>query len=160
MIHIQSFDPRLESDLPETFELLRSAHLTVHPGVARVVLHGSRGLARNHHPGSDIDLSLLVEEIPPEAAQPDLDAYLQSVFDITRSHWQSPIEADLAVIFDLRGCGLACFEQTTWHEGFCNIGGTDCFGLFKMQKGFHGLVTDAGIQAKRMYPCLKIWQRQ
>jgi hypothetical protein len=35
----------------------------------------------------------------------------------------------------------------------------NCLGLYKTQKGFQGLVTDAGIQVKLMYPCLKIWQR-
>ena len=159
MLHIQNFDSQLAMTLPETFELLRSAHLAVHDSVSRITVHGSRGLARNSHPGSDIDLSLLIEEVPPEAIQRELEAHLQAVFDVTRSHWQSPVEADLAIIFDFRACGLACFEQTAWHEGLCQLGGVDCFGLFKMQKSFHGLVTDAGIQIKRMYPCLKIWQR-
>jgi hypothetical protein len=159
MIHIQNFDSRLVMTLPETFELLRSADLVVHDSVSRITLHGSRGLARNARPASDIDLSLLVGEVPLEATQPELEAHLQAVYDVTRSLWHSPTEADLAIIFDLRACGLACFEQTAWHEGLCRLGGLDCFGLFKMQRGFHGLVTDAGIQVRRMYPCLTIWQR-
>jgi hypothetical protein len=159
MIHLQNFDSLLMTTLPETFELLRSANLVVHESVSRITLHGSRGLARNSHPGSDIDLCLLVEDVPAEATQPGLEARLQAVLDVTQSRWQGLIEADLAIIFDLRGCGLVCFEQTAWHEGICNVGDTDCFGLFKMQRGFHGLVTNAGIQVRRMYPCLKIWQR-
>lgn len=158
MIKIQDFEPQLVMTLPETFELLRSANLTVHDSVSRVILHGSRGLARNAHPDSDIDLSLLVET-PPAATLHDLEARLQAVWDVTQSHWQSPIEADLAIIFDIRGCALACFDQTTWLERICRLGGTDCFGLFKMQRGFNGLVTNAGIQVRLMYPYLKIWQR-
>ena len=37
--------------------------------------------------------------------------------------------------------------------------GVDCFGLYKVQKGFNGILQNAGVQVKRMYPCLKIWQR-
>ena len=159
MIHIQNFDSRLAITLPETFELLRSAHLVVHDSVSRITLHGSHGLARNAHAASDIDLSLLVEDVPPEVTRSELETHLQAIFDVTQSHWQSPVEADLAIIFDLRECGLACFEQTAWLEGLCRLGGLDCFGLFKMQKGFHGLMTNAGIEVRRMYPCIKIWQR-
>jgi hypothetical protein len=82
--------------------------------------------------------------------------------------WQATVEADLAVVFDTRQCGLRCFDQTTWNEQLCVNGGgagggaeigVDCFGLYKVQKGFNGILRNAGVQVKRMYPCLKIWQR-
>lgn len=40
------------------------------------------------------------------------------------------------------------------------IQGVGCFGLYKLQKGFSGFVENAGIEVRRMYPCLKIWQRR
>lgn len=144
--------------LPATYHLLVSANLTVHPTVSRIILHGSRGLAGGYRPDSDVDLSLIVDT-PPLPASPSLEALLQEVAETTLHHWQATVEADLAIIFDTRQCGLGCFDQTTWNEQLCLKGGVDCFGLYKVQKGFNGLVTNAGVQVKLMYPCLKIWQR-
>jgi len=150
-----SFEPHFAVALPEAYALIRSSNLTVHPHVARVILHGSRGLAGDYRSDSDIDLSLIVDR--PQG--PDLEYELQVVLKTTLDHWQASVEPDLAVIFDLRNCKLQCFEQTAWNERLCRLGGVDCFGLYKTQKGFKGLVTNAGIQVKLMYPCLKIWQR-
>jgi predicted nucleotidyltransferase len=151
-----SFLPEFTRTLPETCSLLLSANLVLHPGVSRVILHGSRGLAGKHRVDSDIDLSLIVDL--------QKDQRTQSLFhEITRTtldNWQSPIEVDLAIIYDLRNCKQKCFEQKNWDMDFCTIGGTDCFGLYKIQKGFNGFVTNAGIHVQRMYPCLKIWQRE
>ena len=44
-----------------TRELLRAAHLVVHPRVMRVTLHGSRGPAAGFRPDSDVDLCLLAD---------------------------------------------------------------------------------------------------
>jgi len=55
------FDQRLHELLPETAELLRMAHLRVHPRVSRITLHDSRGLAEGYRSDSDIDLSLIVD---------------------------------------------------------------------------------------------------
>jgi hypothetical protein len=151
-----NFEPNFAQALPETYALIRSANLTVHSAVSRVTLHGSRGLAGGYRSNSDLDLSLIVEI----TQFPVLENGLQEVLKTTLSSWQSDIELDLAVIFDIRNCGLGCFEQTQWSDGFCQIGGIDCFGLYKTQKGFTGLVANAGIQVKLMYPCLKIWQQR
>ena len=152
---ISTFLPEFEAALPDASRLLGSANLVVHPRVSRIVLHGSRGLAGGARPHSDIDLSLIVDL--PE------DQISESLFkDITRTtldNWQSVIEADLAVIYDRRKCGLRCFDQTTWQPEICQPGGLDCFGIYKVQKGFHGFITGAGIQVRLMYPCLKVWQR-
>jgi hypothetical protein len=158
MIRIQNFEPQLVLALPETREILMSANLTIHPSFSLLILHSSRGLAGEHHPGSDIDLSLIVD-LPSQLTQLDLERGLHEVFEVTQSHWQSLVQVDLAIIFDLRRCALACFEQITWQDQTCTIGGADCFGLFKLQEGFPELVSNAGIEVKRMCPCLKIWQR-
>jgi len=154
---ILNFDSTFAEMLPETYAILRAANLTVHPNVSRTVLHGSRGLAGGFRPDSDIDLSLIVS-IPSGIGESEIEPLLHAVYETTFGAWQSPIEPDLAIIFETRLCSLKCFDQTTWQEDFCNLGGVDCFGLYKVQKGFNGLVTNAGIQVKRMYPCLQIWQ--
>ena len=151
-----NFEPSFAEALPDTYTLIRSANLIVHPAVSRVTLHGSRGLMSCYRPNSDIDLSLIVDLTQTTG----WERLLPEVLETTLSHWQSEIELDLAVVFDSRNCGLACFEQTRWDDRFCSLGGTDCFGLYKTQRGFAGLVTRADIQVKLMYPCLKIWQRK
>jgi len=155
MIKVLNFEPQFAISLPETYALIMSSNLTVHPSVSGVILHGSRGLAGTYRPDSDIDLSLIVDA--PQG--PGIKRELQDILETTLGHWQAAIEPDLAVIFDIRNCGLKCFEQTTWNEQLCKLGGVDCFGLYKTQKGFNGLVTNAGVEVKLMYPCLKIWQR-
>lgn len=158
MNEILEFDPLFAACLPATYALLKAAHLTVHSRVCRVVLHGSRGLAGGYRPDSDLDLSLIVEPpalLPPAA----LDVLLQEVLETTLHHWQGAVEADLAAVFEVPGCGLKCFDLITWEESFCLLGGEDCFGLYKIQKGFRGRVENAGVQVKRMIPCLTIWQR-
>lgn len=152
------FSTTLSQKLPATHALLQTANLIVHPNVARIVLHGSRGLAGGTRPDSEIDLSLIVD-LPPESGATELEPLLHSVFETTFQAWQAEIEPDLAVIFETRACALHCFTHTIWREDLCTIGGLDCFGLYKVQKGFSGLVTNAGIQVERMYPCLEVWRR-
>lgn len=159
MVKILKFAFTFSQILPFTHALLQAANLVVHPSVARIVLHGSRGLAGGAHQDSDIDLSLIVD-LPAELGAVELAAFLQIVFETTFNAWQADIEPDLAVIFATYPCALNCFEQTAWQAGLCALGGLDCFGLYKVQKGFSGLVTNAGIQVKRMYPCLEIWRRR
>lgn len=130
----------------------------MHPAVSRIVLHGSRGLAGGARPDSDIDLSLIVDLLAGLGAI-ELEQFLRAVLDTTLDAWHSHIEPDLAAIFETRACGLHCFTRTTWRDGFCSIGGRDCFGLYKTQKGFTGLVVNAGIEVRRIVPCLEIWQR-
>lgn len=107
---------------------------------------------------SDLDLSLIVDPLP-QPPKTNSKSFLFEVLQTTQSHWQSAIELDLAIVFETRHCALKCFDQTVWNDELCTIGGIDCFGLYKIGKGFNGSVTNAGVQVKRMYPCLKIWQR-
>jgi hypothetical protein len=158
MTKITSFQPQLATLLPETYTLLGSSNLTVHPAVSRIVLHGSRGLAKNYRVDSDIDLSLIVD-MQPGQGQVDIQL-LHDVWDATMNHWESGVELDLALVFDMKMCGLKCFDQVEWVSQSCMIGSTDCFGLYKLTKGFDGLVTNAGIQVRLMIPCLKIWERE
>ena len=158
MVRVMDFEPLLKSSLPETYELLRASNLTLHPAVSRAFLHGSRGLAGGYRPDSDIDLSLLVD-LPAGITAPELPVLMRRVLELTLNNWQGSIEADLAAAFDIRNCKLKCFDRASWDEQLCRFGGIDCFGLYKIQKGFNGFVTNAGVQVKRMYPCLKIWQR-
>ena len=158
MLPITTFEPTLVSSLPATFELLMSSNLTVHPEVSGIVLHGSRGLAGGYRRTSDIDLSLIVDALALHN-QEVLEPHLFDILETTRRQWQSAIEPDLAIVFETKDCALRCFEQATWNEHLCTVGGVDCFGLYKAGKGFHGLVQNAGVEVRRMYPCLKIWQR-
>lgn len=157
MIKVLEFESRFTSLLPETHALLMFSNLTVHPAVSRIILHGSRGPARKSRPDSDIDLSLIVE---PEPAQPDQEWFLEQIYNTTKLSWRGRVDLDLAVVFDIQRCELDCFDQVVWTNQICQLGGTDCFGLYKIGKGFNGLVRDAGIQVKLMYPCIKIWQRK
>ena len=155
MIHLTTFEPAFESSLPQTLNLLTAANLVVHPNVSRVVLHGSRGLAGGYRLDSDVDLSLIVDPPQGNTIEHELDYVVKTTLD----HWQAAVELDLAVIFDIKNCELRCFDQTTWQERVCRLGGVDCFGLYKIQKGFQGIVTGAGIRVELMYPGITIWQR-
>jgi hypothetical protein len=156
MTRVLVFESRFAALLPETHELLIFSNLVVHPAVSRIILHGSRGPARKHRPDSDIDLSLIVDPAP---AIPEREWYLEQVFNMTKLSWKGPVELDLAVVFDSHKCDLKCFDQVVWTNQFCQLG-MDCFGLYKVGKGFNGLVNNAGIDVQLMYPCIKIWQRK
>jgi len=158
VITISTFNPSLKTLLPETHALLTNSNLTIHPQVSRIILHGSRGPANTYQPNSDMDLSLIVKP-SPKIPQEQCEDLFHDAFHATKNNWQGTVDLDLAVVFDIRHCGLKCFEHTTWDDGICQPDcGVDCFGLYKIGKGFNGLVTNAGIQVKLMYPCLKIWQ--
>jgi hypothetical protein len=155
---IVAFEPDLDTLLPETHTILVAANVTLHPRVTRMVLHGSRGLARNWRANSDIDLTLIVEK-PTWHSNDELDKAMREVLAMTRDAWRGVVEADLAVVFDMRDCGLACFNAHEWRTNLCSVGGQDCFGLYKEQRGYSGLVWNAGVQVRRMYPCLVVWRR-
>ena len=160
MLEIKQFDPVFASCLPETASILQSAGLTIHSCVTQITLHGSRGLAQNDRLGSDIDLSLLVYFTPPPIINDDLEIKHKEVIEVTLRNWRGPIELDLAVIFPLHSCSFACFQTTTHNPTLCSLGGIDCFGIYKIQKGFSGFVLNAGIRVDRMYPCITIWKKQ
>ena len=165
-MRIEEFKPQLEAARPDTAELLRSAQLTVHPAVSYITLHGSRGLAGGERPDSDVDLCLVVDAARLAGA-PDPAAFLDQVLRTTLDAWAGPVDADLAAAWDERGCGLQCLTGAAFLSirvdscqsaaSFPPEAGQNCFGLYKIQKGFSGFVRD-GVEVRRMLPCLVIWR--
>ena len=156
-IRITSFEPPLAARCPETARLLQNATLIVHPRVTAITLHGSRGPRGDYRPDSDVDMCLVVDT-SGVTARDDLAALLRAVLHTTLAHWQGTIEADLAAAYDRQGCGLSCFEQLTWDQVACTIGGQDCFGLYKIQRGYDGFV-ERGVELNKMFPCAVIWRK-
>jgi hypothetical protein len=155
---IIEFAPTFIALCSETYHILQSGHLNLHPAVTQVTLHGSRGLAGNPRPDSDIDLSLLVSTPVPPRIGHELEGLLQAVLNVTLSNWHSLIELDLAAIFPIHPCKFACFQVNDYDAALCSLGGIDCFGIYKIQKGFSGFVLNAGIQVEKMYPLITVWK--
>jgi hypothetical protein len=159
MIRITEFDRRFAALLPDTVALLREADLAVHASVARVILHGSRGLAGGAHEDSDIDLSLVVGtsiRTPDEG----LGSLLHEVLRTTLDNWKSEVEPDLCAVFGTNDCCLECFDRTLFDRELCPTDGVNCFGIFKIQRDFQGFVTDARVDVRLMYPCVTVWRNE
>jgi len=160
MIHrIESCKEAFTSELPETAELLGTGGLSVHDAVGRVSLHGTRGLKRGYRPDSDIDLTLIVKDgfLKGKSIQ-EQDALFHEIIKVTLESWKGSVELDLALAFDKRGCGLLCFDENHFNSELC-ANHTDCFGLFKIQKGFSGRVPECGIDTELMYPAIVVWEQ-
>ncbi|MGV8118789.1 MAG: hypothetical protein AB2L14_03390 [Candidatus Xenobiia bacterium LiM19] len=159
MIHrIESYSEAFTSGLPETAELLRRGGLSVHDSVGRISLHGTRGLKRGYRPDSDIDLTLILKDGTLEGKSlQEQDALFLEITKATLESWKGSVELDLALAFDKGGCRLLCFEENHFNRELC-ANHTDCFGLFKIQKGFSGRVPDCGIDTALMYPAIIIWR--
>jgi hypothetical protein len=155
-ILVTIFEPHLAHWCPETARLLQNAAYTVHPRVTAITLHGSRGPAGGFRPDSDVDMCLIVDTTGV-TERAELAALLRAVLNTTLENWQGAIEADLAAVYDRQGCGLSCFGQPAWDEVRCEIGGQDCFGLYKIQRGYDGFV-EQGVELPKMFPCLVIWR--
>lgn len=154
---------RLSAELklgaPVTDEILRNANLTIHPAVYRVVLSGSRGPKGGFRPDSDIDLSLLIDaEMLSQAG--NKDDFLRNILETTLCAWESGIALDTVAVFDQRNCGLNCFQAQAYHDGLCGKMADDCPGLYKIQKGFSGFVPPIGVQIKKVFPFMTIWQKE
>lgn len=147
----------IKEKLPETYRILESSNLIVHPYVYKIVLTGSRGLAGNYREDSDIDLSLLVEGIKLKN-EADEEMLLKKILNITLSAWKSSVELDTVVIFDISSCGLNCFDSKTFEDRTCKEKGIDCLGLYKIQKGFVGYVPKVGVDIQKVYPMITVWE--
>ncbi|MEW6404323.1 MAG: hypothetical protein AB1649_21195 [Chloroflexota bacterium] len=158
MLQVTEFETQISSLLPVTHALLKAGKLKVHDQVMRITLHGSRGLAGCYRSDSDVDLSLLADTGNCTRV-PELEALLETILRTTADTWRGDIELDLAIVFDVRGCGLKCFKHMAFDPGECPQGGVDCFGLYKKGHGFDGLVTNAGVKVRLMYPCITIWHK-
>lgn len=160
MLTIDTFLPELESLLPETYQILRDANLVVHDAVRGVNLEGSRGLAGGARPDSDVDLTLIVDAALLPATEPERANLLRAVLQTTLDAWESPVDLDTAAVFDTGGCcGLRCLDQRQWDDAVVRGRGVDCFGTYKVQRGFDGYV-DIAVQLALMYPMLAIWRRE
>ena len=136
-----------------TKRLLLDGDLALHPAVEAVFISGSRGPRACWRDDSDLDLSLLLPAGTVPAAE-----LCRAIIDHTLSRWHGAAELDLAVIFDSRGCGLGCLAAQQAGPGFCD-GGTDCFGIYKTQRGFDGFIEGFGVSVERSFPSLLIWRR-
>ena len=159
LLTLIDFLPELAELLPETAQILRQVHLTVPDIVTQVTVEGSRGLAGGANIDSDIDLSLLVDAARLPDTEPERGDLLRAVLQITLDAWRSPVDLDLAAIFDKGSCcGLRCFNERAWNDAIIRGRGLDCFGIYKIQRGFDGYVT-SGVELAKIYPILTIWRR-
>ena len=155
---VRPFHPRFTARLPETHRLLMAGGLYVHEAVTRVTIHGSRGLAGSPRPDSDIDLGLVVDgRFLRSAADPE--AMLDDVLGATRDSWRGSVELDLAAVFDRSGCGIGCLEIEGFDFAACPAT-TGCLGVYKLQRGFTGIVDPTLVDCRKMQPCLTIWERK
>lgn len=156
---ISQFDQEFTTQFPGLHSILCSSKLVIHPTVSQITLHGSRGLAGNSRPDSDIDLSLLVSKPVQPKVDHQLEGLMQAVLNVTLSNWNSPVELDLAAIFPIHPCNFVCFQVNNYDPALCSVGGVDCFGIYKIQKGFSGFVLNSGIQVEKMYPLITVWKK-
>ena len=151
------FTEQLKDLLPDTYSIVSSSGLAVHERVTDIILHGSRGPKGSARPDSDLDLSLVTDITGiPEG---NIEKILDKVTRTALESWQGSVELDLAVVFDTADCGLKCFYVSEWDESLCN-GGTDCFGIYKIQKGFGGIIENASVHVEKMLPCMVMWRRE
>ena len=148
MKHISKCENNFELNLLDTSKLLIESNLIVHECINKITLHGSRGLAGNPKPDSDIDLTLMVD-IDTLAQKTDKGSFLNSVLSVSLQYWKGTIELDLAAAFDKSGCGLRCLDVETNNPGLCNTT-IDCMGFYKIQKGLNGFVSGPFLDASEM----------
>ena len=158
MITITEFEYEFEQEYPKASELLKKGGLTVHEGVQKITLHGSRGPKGGFRDDSDLDVSLIVDT----GQYPDIkhDAELaKEILYATLANWHDNVKLDLTIVFDIRGCKLVCFNEPQYATGVCTAaGGIDCFGMFRIEDGIPDYVINASTNIKSIYPCIVIWR--
>jgi hypothetical protein len=153
-----TFNDRLAHELPRTHALLTDGHLVVHNAVKRVTLHGSRGLSGHPRPDSDIDLALVLDA-QALAEPPNRNRLLREVLETTLNEWKRTTNLDIAAVFDRSGCGLKCLATERYgFEGCPKTKG--CLGVYKIQRGFEGLVNPEEVDCSKMQPVLIIWEEE
>lgn len=157
-IEIEDFIPGLKSTLPETYRLLASSRILVHPAVRKITVHGSRGPDGGYHYSSDIDLCLVTDIIEARPEDEKTGELLKEVLQTSLDNSECPVELDLAAVFDIKCCGLTCFDIDNVRQLECPEATTGCMGLFKIQKGFNGYVPPI-TNVRDMYPLTTIWER-
>lgn len=100
-----------------------------------------------------VDSKFLNKELNPEQI-------LKEVLNVTLINWKSKVELDTVAVFDINNCNLKCFDYKSYSDKLCKMGDTDCLGLYKKQKGFHGYVPKIGISIKLIHPIITVWERK
>ncbi|MCP3944104.1 MAG: nucleotidyltransferase domain-containing protein [Desulfobacteraceae bacterium] len=120
----------------ETDKILKNSNLIIHEAVSKVIIEGSRGLRNNPRKDSDIDLSLILDdEYKPT------DTLCREILETSLNSWRGIIELDTALVFDKKNCKLKSHEHQEYNPNLCSHK-MDCFGIYKIQKGFNGFVPD------------------
>ena len=153
---INDYMPGLANALPETYRLLASSRIVVHPSVRKITLHGSRGPAGGYRDDSDIDLCLVTDIRCTVTGDKNAGLLLKEVLLTTLDNSECPVELDLAAVFDSKNCGLTCFDINDYPQLKCSKSETGCIGIYKIQKGFTGFVPPV-FSAREMYPLFTIW---
>jgi hypothetical protein len=158
MVTITEFEPDFARAFPALCETLKNGPLVIHDAVSRVTLHGSRGPAGGFEENSDIDLCLIVdsEQYPNMAQDEEL---LKEIIYTPLAEWRGTLKLDLRVNFDLRKCGLKCFDECQYKAGICTGGGLDCFGIYEIEDGQPLYVINSSTNVKSIYPCVLVWKR-
>ena len=152
------FTPGLRNTLPETYRLLESSRIVVHPSVRKITLHGSRGPAGGYRDDSDIDLCFITDIWCIGTEDETTGLLFKEILQTSLDNSVCPVELDLAAVFDRKSCGLACFDVCDYSQLKCSKAETGCIGIYKIQKGFNGIVPPI-VQVKNMYPLLTVWER-
>ncbi|NQT60967.1 MAG: hypothetical protein HQ557_18520 [Bacteroidetes bacterium] len=145
------------TELPESYNILTSGGLYIDNRVKAVLLSGSRGPSGGYRVDSDIDISLVLDNnLLSNPIEKELE--LRSILSITMEKWNSHIELDTALLFDTKNCGFSCFLHYP-QKNDCKLNDKDCFGIYKLQKGFYGFVPKIGIEVEKIFPIRLVWQR-
>jgi hypothetical protein len=155
---INDFMPGLVNALPDTYRLLASSRIVVHPSVRKITLHGSCGPAGGYRDDSDIDLCLVTDICCTAPEDETTGSLLKEVLRTSLDNSECSVDLDLAAVFDRKNCGLTCFDVNDYPHLKCSKSATGCIGIYKIQKCFTGFVPPI-TDVKAMYPLLTIWER-
>ena len=147
---------KLIKDLPETYKILKSGNLVVDEKIKAVFLSGSRGPANSFKTNSDIDITMILDNELINNPE-NCEEKLKQIIRYTIDNWIHEIELDTVLIYDNNHCDLKCFLENDIST--CKCEKTDCFGLYKIQKGFKGFVPKMGIDSREVFPIVMIWKR-
>ena len=85
MITVSDFEYEFEQEYPKVFDVLKNGGLTVHEGVQKITLHGSRGPRGGFRDDSDLDLCLIVDTAQYPDIKEDAErfhAIIDAIIDI------------------------------------------------------------------------------
>jgi predicted nucleotidyltransferase len=146
-----------KEELPQTYKILTSGGLLIDDRIKAVFISGSRGPAGGFRPDSDIDISLVLDR--EKISNPyENETVLNSILSKTLKNWISKIELDTAIIFDIEDCDFECFLKC-FNSNDCEKESADCFGIYKIQKGFDGFVPQFGVEVRKVFPIRIVWKR-